>query len=109
MQTKFYKLTVITLGVFLITGVSIMGWAITFHYDNTEIANDSQKELNIETLVSNIMPVETGHRKTILSLVLIGLIGLIGIRRPGKKLEILKKINQPDSKERKNFLYENNL
>ena len=109
MQTKFNKLTVIMLGAFLITGVSIMGWAITFHYDNTGIANESQEEPRIETLVLNIMPVETNHRKTILSLVFTGLIGLIGIRRQGKKLEILKIINQPESKESKNFLYENNL
>ena len=108
MQTKFNKLTVIMLGAFLITGVSITGWAITFHYNKTGIDSESQEEPKIETLVPNIMPVETGHRKTILSLVFIGLIGLIGIRRPGKKLEILK-INQPESKERKNFLYENNL
>ena len=110
MRTKFYKLAVIILGVFLITGVYIMGWAITFHYDNTGIANESQKEPKNETLVQNIMPVETSHRKTILSLFFTGLIGLIGIRRQGNKLEILKKkINQSESKERKNFLHENNL
>lgn len=109
MQTKFNKLTVIMLGAFLITGISITGWAITFHYDKTGIANESQKKPKIETLVPNLMPVETSHRNTILSLVFIGLIGLIGIRRQGKKLEILREINKRESKEHKNFLYENNL
>ena len=109
MQIKLYKLKFIILGVFLITGVSMMGWAITFHYDKTGIANESQKEPKNETLVPNIMPLETSHRKTILSLVFTGFIGLIGIRRQGKKLEIFKKINQRESKDHKNFIYENNL
>ena len=86
-----------------------MGWAITFNYDNTVIANESQKEPKNGTLVPNIIPVETSINKTILVLVFTGFIGLFGIRRQGKKQEILKKINQPESKEYKNFLHENNL
>ena len=99
MQAKLYKFTSIIFGVFLITGVSILGWAITFHYDKTGIANESQKELKNEILVPNIMPIETSHRRTILSLVFAGLIGLIGIRRQGNKQEIFKEINKRLSKD----------
>ena len=105
MRIKLNKHKFIILAVFLIVGVSIAVWAITFDYNHTAKNTESQKEPRNESKAANIVPVATNHSNTILLLVFAGLIGLIGIRRQGEKLENLKKVKRPEREAHKNFSY----
>jgi len=104
MRTKLNKYRFNILAVFLITGMSITGWAITFHYNHTAKSAESQKAPNNDSLLQNIVPAAINHSNTILMLVCTGLIGFIGVRRRGKKLNNLEKTEQPEGRDPENFL-----
>ena len=104
MRTKLNKYRFNILTVFLIIGMSIAGWAITFRYNHTAKSAESQKAPNNDSLLQNIVPAAINHRNTILMLVCTGLIGFIGVNRQGKKLDSLAKTEQPERKDPENFL-----
>jgi len=109
MRTKLKKYRFFTLAVFLMAGMSITGWAITFHYNHTEKSAESQKAPNNDSRPQNIVPPAINLSNTILVLVCTGLIGLIGVRRQGKKLDNLAKTKQPERRDPENFLNRNIL
>ena len=109
MRTKVNKYKFIIMAVFLMTGVSITGWAITtFHYNHTAKSAESQIALNNDSQPANIVPAAINHNNTILMLVSIGLIGFIGIRRQGKKVENFAEVKPPERGGHENFLSKNN-
>jgi len=105
MKLKKYKF--IILSVFLLTGMSMAGWAFVFHYDDKARNAESQKELKNDIQVANAMPLALDQNNIILALVCIGLIGFLGVRRQSKKLENFAKAKHPESRSRANFLDEN--
>jgi hypothetical protein len=108
-RAKLNKYKFIILVVFLMTGVSISGWAITFHNNQTAKSTDSQKAPKNGSKSANIVSGAINHSNTILLLVCTGLIGFIGVRRQGKKLENLAKVKQPERGSHENSLIKNNL
>jgi hypothetical protein len=108
MRTKLNKYRFDILAVFLITGMSITGWAITFHYNHTAKSAESQKAPNNDSQSQNIVLAAINHSTTILMLVCTGLIGFIGVRRQGKKLDNHAKTEQPERRDPENFLNRNN-
>ena len=109
MRTKVNKYKFIIVAVFLMTGVSITGWAITFHYNHTSKSAESQIAPKNYSQPANIVPAAIKHSSTILMLVCIGLIGFIGVRRQGKKVEKIKKVKPPERAGHENFLNKNIL
>jgi hypothetical protein len=74
----------IILAIFLVTGISIVGWAFAFHYENQAKSAGSQKGLKNDNQAANVMPSTFDHSRTILLLVSTGLIGFFGVRRKSK-------------------------
>ena len=108
MRTKINKYKFILVAVFLMTWVSITGWAITFHVNHTAKSTESQIALKNDSPPTNIIPAAINHSNTILMLVCIGLIGFIGIRRQGKKVENLAEVKPPERGNHEDFLSKNN-
>jgi len=81
MRKKLKQYKFIILAIFLITGVSIAGWAFAFHYDNKVKSAGAQKEFNNDILAENGMPSTLDHNRIILLLVCTGLVGFFGVRR----------------------------
>jgi hypothetical protein len=110
MRTRVNKYKFIIVAVFLMTGVSITGWAITtFHYNHTANSIESQIALKNDSQPANIVPAVINHsNNTILMLVCIGLIGFIGIRRQGKKVENFAEVKPPEHGGHENLLSKNN-
>jgi len=108
MRTKINKYKFILVAVFLMTGVPITGWAITFHYNHTAKSAESQIAPENDGQPENIVPAAINQRNTILLLVCIGLIGFIGIRRQGKKVENLAEVKPPERGGNEDFLSKNN-
>jgi len=67
------------------TGLSITGWSISTHYDQTLIHGELQKELKNDSLIGNAISREFSNNSPILFLISTGLIGLVGVRRHRKK------------------------
>jgi hypothetical protein len=88
----------------LITGMSISGWAITYHYNHAANNTESQKAPNTDSQSQNTVPTAITHSSTILMLVCAGMVGFIGVRRQGKKLDNFVKTEQPEHREPENFL-----
>jgi hypothetical protein len=109
MRTKLKKYRFFILAVFLMTGMSITGWAITFHYNHTEKSAKSQKAPKNDSQPQNIVPAAIHPINTILVLFCTGLIGLIGVRRQVKKLDNLAKAKQPERRDPENVLNRNIL
>lgn len=82
MKLKKYKL--IFLLVVLMTGLSIIGWSISTHFDQTFINGEYQKELKKDGQIGNAISGKFGENSPILFLISIGLIGLFGVRRKKK-------------------------
>ena len=93
MRLKKYKLIFIL--VILIMGLSITGWSISTHYDQTLLHGELQKELKNDSLIGNAISGEFSKNSPILFLISTGLIGLVSVRRHRKK-------NEDFSIERKN-------
>jgi uncharacterized membrane protein len=108
MRTKINKYKFILVAVFLMTGVSITGWTITFHYNHTAKSIESQIAPKNDSQPANIVPAAINQSNTILLLVCIGLIGFIGIRRQGKKVENLAEVKAPKRGSNAKFLSKNN-
>jgi hypothetical protein len=108
MRTKVNKYKFIIVAVFLMTGVSITGWAITFHYNHGAKSAESQIALKNDSLPANIVPAAINPSNTILMLVCIGLIGVVGVRRQGKKVENLAEVKPPERGNHEDFLSKNN-
>ena len=87
MRIKFEKFKFLILSVFLITGVSISGWALASHFDNKGKSVESQKELKNDIQAANVTPLALDHKNIILVLVCAGLVGIFGVRRQSKRLE----------------------
>ena len=87
MKLKKYRL--IPLLVVLIMGLSITGWSISTHYDDTFTTAEFQEQLKNDSQVGN--PISGGFRNSglILYLISTGLIGLLGARRQRKKMDEL--------------------
>jgi uncharacterized membrane protein len=107
MRTKIKKYKFILVAVFLMTGVSITGWAITFHYNHTAKSAESQLSPKNDSQPANIVPAAINHSHTILMLVCIGLIGFVGVRRQGKKVENLADVKPPERGNHEDFLSKN--
>ncbi len=84
MRKKLKKYNFIILSVFVMTGMSITGWAVDFHYENLAETAKFQKELNTNGEVTNAKPLALDNNNIILVLVCTGLIGLFGLRRQRK-------------------------
>jgi len=87
MKLRQKKYRLIFLLVFLMTGLSITGWSISYHYDHTFINGELQKELKNDSQIGNTIWGDLSKNSPILFLILAGLIGLLGVRRHRKKLE----------------------
>lgn len=90
------------------TGMSITGWAVDFHYENLGKNTKSQKELKNNGQVTNAKPSALDHNNTILVLVCTGLIGFFGLRRQRKTLEKFVKVKHSECRPHVNSLNENN-
>lgn len=86
-KLKIYKFIILL--VFVMTGVSITGWALAFNYDNLVETANSQKELKNNGQVTNLKSLALDHNNIIWVLVCAGLIGFFGVRRQRKKSKIL--------------------
>jgi hypothetical protein len=84
MRIKLEKFKFLILSVFLITGVSISGWALASHFDNKGKSVESQKELKNDIQAANVTPLALDHKNIILVLVCAGLVGIFGVRRQSK-------------------------
>jgi hypothetical protein len=83
MRLKKYKL--IFLLVILMTGLSITGWSISTHFDQTSINGELQKELKNDRPIGHAISGKFGENSPILFLISIGMVGLLGVRRQRKK------------------------
>ena len=90
---RLKKFRLIFLLVFLMTGLSITGWAISTHYDQTLKSVAIQEELTNITQSEKVKSGEFRNNSPILFLISTGLIGLIGIRRQRKIPENFKPNN----------------
>ena len=68
-------------------GLSITGWSISTHFDQTLINSELQKEMKNDSQIDNTVLKEFSNNIPILSLISTGLIGLLGIRRQTKKID----------------------
>jgi hypothetical protein len=84
MRIKFEKFKFLILSVFLITGVSISGWALASHFDNKGKSVESQKELKNDIQAADVTPLALDPNNIILVLVCAGLVGIFGVRRQSK-------------------------
>ena len=88
MRKRLQQYKYIILTIFLVTGVSIAGWAFAFHYDNQAKGVGPQKELNNDLQATNVLPSTLDHSKIILLLVSTGLVGFFGVRRQSNTAKI---------------------
>ena len=97
MRLKKYKLIFIL--VILMMGLSITGWTISTHYDQTLLHGELQKELKNDSLIDNAISGKFSNNSPILFLISTGLIGLVSVRRHRKKWELFnrkkKSMNYP--------------
>ena len=84
-RLKKYKLIFIL--VILMMGLSITGWSISTHYDQTLLHGELQKELKNDSLNGSAISGEFSNNSPILFLISTGLIGLVSVRRHRKKME----------------------
>ena len=84
MRLKKYKLIFIL--VILMMGLSITGWSISTHYDQTLLHGELQKELKNDNLIDNAISGKFNNNSPILFLISTGLIGLVSVRRHRKKV-----------------------
>ena len=84
MRLKKYKLIFIL--VILMMGLSITGWSISTHYDQTLLHGELQKELKNDSLIDNAISGKFSNNSPILFLISTGLIGLVSVRRHRKKV-----------------------
>jgi hypothetical protein len=106
---KLVKYKFIILAIFLITGLSIAGWAFAFHYNNNAKSAGSQEELKNDSQAANVMPSTLDHSSIILLLVSTGLIGFFGVRRKSNPIKTFVTNNRSKIKLRINLVTENNL
>jgi hypothetical protein len=95
MRLKKYKLIFIL--VVLMMGLSITGWSISTHYDQTLLHAELQKELKNDNLIDNAISGDFSNNSPILFLISTGLIGLVSVRRHRKKVgtfQSKEKINE---------------
>jgi hypothetical protein len=95
MRLKKYKLIFIL--VILMMGLSITGWSISTHYDQTLLDGELQKELKNDSLIDNAISGKFSNNSPILFLISTGLIGLVSVRRHRKKMgtfQSKEKINE---------------
>ena len=85
MKVKKYRLILIL--VILMMGISITGWSISTHYDNTVISYEIQKELKNDSQTGNMLSSKLSKNSPILFLISTGLVGLVGVRRHRNKME----------------------
>jgi hypothetical protein len=81
MKMRLKKYRLIFLLVILMTGLSITGWSISSHYNNTFINGEFQKELKNDSQIGNTIWGDFSKNSPILFLISTGLIGLLGVRR----------------------------
>jgi hypothetical protein len=109
MRKKLQQYKFIVLAIFLMSGVSIAGWAFAFHYDNQVKNAGPQKEFKNEILTANGIPSAIDHSKIILLLVSTGLIGFLGVRRKSNTVKTFVTNNPSKIKLRINLLTKDNL
>jgi len=86
MKRKKYKL--IFLLVVFMMGLSITGWSISTHYGHTFINGELQNEKKNDSQTGNAISGVFSNNSPILLLITTGMIGLFGVRRQRKKMEI---------------------
>ena len=101
MRIILKKYNFIILSVFLISGVLVTAWALSFHFDVQAKSAESQIELKNENQGTYV-------NDRILVLVCMGLVGFFGVRRQSKKLENFAKVKPSESSAREGLLNENN-
>ena len=109
MQRRLKQYQVIILAIFLVTGVSIAGWAFGFHYNNKVKNAGSQKELENGIQAAKLMPSALENSKITLLLVCTGLIGFFSVRRKSNAMKTSVTDKRPKIKLRINLLTEDNL
>jgi cbb3-type cytochrome oxidase subunit 3 len=109
MRKKLKEHKFFILAIFLMTGMSLAGWAFAFHYDNKAKAADLQKELKNDLQATKAAPSTLDHSKIILLLVSTGLIGFFGVRRKINPVKTFVTDNRSKIKLRINLLTEDNL
>jgi cbb3-type cytochrome oxidase subunit 3 len=109
MRKKLKEHKFIILAIFLITGMSIAGWAFAFHYDNKAKSAGSQKELKNDNQAANVMPSTLDHSRIILLLVSTGLIGFFGVRRKSSTVKTFVTDTRSKIKLRINLLTKDHL
>ena len=85
MKLKKYKFIFIL--VILMMGLSITGWTISANYDHTFINSELLKETKNDGQIGNTVLKGFSDNIPILSLISIGLIGFLGVRRQTKKID----------------------
>ena len=109
MRKKLEQYKFIVLAIFLMSGVSIAGWAFAFHYDNQVKNAGPQEESKNEILTANVMPPAIDHSKIILLLVCAGMVGFFGVRRQKNTIITFVKKKCPELKLRINLSRQDNL
>ena len=109
MRKKLKEHRFIILAIFLTTGVSLAGWAFTFHYDNKAKAAGLPKELKNDLQAMKVASSALDQSRTILLLVSAGLIGFFGVRRKRKTAKTIVTYNRLKIRFRINLLTEKNL
>ena len=105
-KLKIYKF--IILSVFVMTGVSLTGWALALHYENLAETANSQKELINNDQVTDLKQLALDHKNIILALACAGLIGFFGVRRQGKTSKNFVKVKHSECSPHANSLNEHN-
>ena len=105
-KLKIYKFIILL--VFVMTGVSIMGWALAFNYEILAETANSQKELKNNGQVTHLKQLVLDHSNIIWVLVCTGLVGFFGVRRQSKKSENFVKVKHSECSPDVNSLNENN-
>ena len=108
MRKKLKKYNFIILSVFVMTGMSMTGWALAFNYENLAETAYSQKELKNKSQVTHLEQLVLDHSNIIWVLVCTGLIGFFGVRRQSKKSENFVKIKHSECSPHVDSLAENN-
>lgn len=109
MRQKLQQYKYIILTIFLMTGVSVAGWAFASHYENQAKGVEPQKELNNDPQSTNVVPSTIDHSKIILLLVSTGLVGFFGVRRQNNTIKTFVKKKYPELKLRINLIRQDNL
>ena len=109
MRDKLQQYKFIILAIFLMTGLSIAGWAFASHYENQAKGNGLQKELNNDLQATNVAPSTHDHSKIILLLVCTGLVGFFGVRRQHITIKKFVTENRSKVKLRINLATENDM